>query len=126
VQFNATHKDLNADRLDRAYKVYHRIMVLAYHRNLLREEGDPHVHRIAPFDKDVDMFWRLHASQPDYDAWCEACFGGQMRPRVETYEEPLWQTLEERQATKLAYKKKYGLLSNTNSDDGFIPPVIVV
>jgi hypothetical protein len=49
-----------------------------------------------------------------------------MRPRVETYEEPLWQTLEERQATKLAYKKKYGLLSNTNSDDGFIPPVIVV
>lgn len=126
--FNETHADLDADRLDRAFTVYYRVMSLAYDWNQWRSLKDPHVSRAAPFDKDVDTFWRFHAEQPDYDVWCEVAFGGKLRPRSETYEEPTWKTREERQKTKVAYKRKYKLQdkdADTNNDD-FIPPIIVV
>lgn len=125
--FNETHADLGADRLDRAFTVYYRVMSLAYDWNMWRSLKDLQVRRMAPFDKDVDTFWRFHASQSDYDAWCISSFGAVMRPHNDTYEEPNWKTREERQKTKIAYKKKFGLqLTGKDEGDDFIPPIIVV
>lgn len=118
---------VDQDRLERAFEVYKRLMIIAYEINILRPKTDPIVRRIAPFDKDVDSCWRLHTKLSDYDSLCERAFGGVMRPRDDRYEDPSWETREERQQTKIRYKKKYHLaLSEADTGDDFIPPVIVV
>jgi len=127
TEFEQMHQELGADRINRAFNVYHRIMWIAYNGNIFRSKNDPRVHRIAPFDKDVDTFWRFHASKPDYDAWCMNVFGGHLRPRNDTYEDPHWETREERLRTKIAYKKHFKLQEiDANQNDDFIPPNVVV
>lgn len=127
-KFNEEHADLGSDRLDRAYHVYYRVMCIAVDWNMYRPSNNSHVNRIAPFDKDVDTFWRFHALQPDYDTWCLTVFDGALRPRNETYEEPNWKTREERQQTRIAYKRAHKLCSHDPKydHDDFIPPMIIV